>query len=584
MTRPGRAGDGLAFRVAATLAVALLPLGLIAVWQTSAQIEETRRGNRADLLALTSEAAGGEEGQLRYAFGAARTLAAMMPDLASDIGQCSRLTSDVVASSGGAFTFAAYVPPGGVSLCNSTQATVDLSQRPAYLKISADPRPHVMMVPQPTVSAEPVVVLGVPVLVGPNATYAGHMLLSVPVSRLYYRYEGTPNQRPLEIITFNADGEVLSAEGGLEQAELRLPAGHPLDRFVGQPQQAFNARNRLGEERIFAVVPIVPGLVYALGSWTTATTFIGQGTLKLAVPLLFPLLMWMASLLVAYVTVSRLVIRPTRNMRARMLMFMRSRAVVEPNYDIFVPRELREIETTWMRIAESVLRDEAELEDMLHDKEALLREVHHRVKNNLQLIASILNMKIRKSSNAEGRAVLREVQERVMSLATVHRNLYETTLQGRVRADELLRANIDRIARAAADGDTVVFRQSYAPVVLYPDQAVPLSLIAAEVVNNALKYVGRPTQGGKAWIAVELTALDDGERARFRVENSLGAPVVPDRAEGSGLGAQLIAAFATQLGGTLEVDSGGGSYSVTITFPLLGIGEDGDAASAVAAS
>lgn len=569
MTRPGRASDGLAFRVAAMLAVALLPLGLISVWQTAALIDETRAGNRSDLLALTSEAAGGEESQLRFAFGAARTIAAMMPDLAAQPG-CSDYLAEVVASSGGAFTYAAFVEPDGIARCGSNRETVDLSEREAYQKIAEDPRPHVMMVPEPTVSEVPVVVLGVPVVGGEGPSdYVGNVLLSVPVERLYYRYDGNPEERPLEIITFNADGEVLSAENGLDRADLRLPAGHPLHRFVGAPQSAFNARNRLGEERIFAVVPIVPGLVYALGSWQPATTFIGQGMLRLAVPLLFPLLMWVASLAVAYVTVSRLVIRPTRNLRARMLMFMRSRAVVAPNYDLFVPRELREIESTWVRIAESVLHDEAEMEDMLRDKEALLREVHHRVKNNLQLIASILNMKIRKSAdNPQGRTALREVQERVMSLATVHRNLYETTLQGRVRADELLEANVGRIVQAGVEDAEVKVVTDYAPVILYPDQAVPLSLIAAEVLNNALKYLGQPEDGSPARISISLQQSEDGKTATFRIENTLGTPIGTENAHGSGLGSQLVNAFAIQLDGTLDVVDGPETYTLTIAFPL----------------
>ncbi|WP_238364485.1 sensor histidine kinase [Mesobacterium pallidum] len=570
MTRPGRASDGLAFRVAAMLAVALLPLGLIAVWQTAALIDETRAGNRSDLLALTSEAAGGEESQLRFAFGAARAVAAMMPDMA-DSPDCSDRLASVVNSSGGAFTYISFVEPDGIARCGSNRQETDLSQRPAYLAIAESARPHVMMVPNPTVSGEPVVVLGVPVS-GPSgpADYLGHVLLSVPVERLYYRYDGNPEERPLEIITFNADGDVLSAENGLDRADLRLPAGHPLDRFVGQPQTSFIARNRLGEERIFAVVPIVPGLVYALGSWQPATTFIGQGALRLAVPLLFPLLMWVASLAVAYVTVARLVIRPTRNLRARMLMFMRSRAVMSPNYDMFVPRELREIEGTWIRIAESVIQDEAEMEDVLRDKEALLREVHHRVKNNLQLIASILNMKIRKSrDNPEARTALKEVQERVMSLATVHRNLYETTLQGRVRADELLEANVSRIVQAGLEAGTVTVDSDFAPVILYPDQAVPLSLIAAEVLNNALKYLGRPADGTKPRIGIQLRQSEDGKTAHFRIENTLGTRVAAEIAPSSGLGSQLVSAFATQLDGTLEISDGPDLYVLELTFPLM---------------
>src|SRR5690606_24216699 len=98
----------------------------------------------------------------------------------------------------------------------------------------------------------------------------------------------------------------------------------------------------------------------------------------------------------------------------------------------------------------------------------------------------------------------KEVQMRVMSIATVHRALYTTSTVGRVQADELLRGLVDKTIEAGLQPSGAIrIDTAYDPISLYPDQAVPLSLLASEAVTNALKYVGRH-RGEVPWITVRL--------------------------------------------------------------------------------
>ncbi|KAG1715362.1 putative sensor histidine kinase pdtaS [Nymphon striatum] len=140
---------------------------------------------------------------------------------------------------------------------------------------------------------------------------------------------------------------------------------------------------------------------------------------------------------------------------------------------------------TWQLLAESVLRDEADLHNAIHEKTVLLKEVHHRVKNNLQLIASILNMKMRKSKTPDIKAALNDIQQRVMSIARVHQKLYETSTEERVRADELLNSIVSQILDAAMlDKGEIQITQTYDPMVVYPDQAVPLTLAVSRACDQ----------------------------------------------------------------------------------------------------
>jgi len=161
----------------------------------------------------------------------------------------------------------------------------------------------------------------------------------------------------------------------------------------------------------------------------------------------------------------------------------------------------------------------------------------------------------------------------VMSIATVHRSLYETSTEGRVRADELMRGTIGKLISASVANETdLQSAQDYDPIVLYPDQAVPLSLLASEATTNALKYIGRP-EGRPPQIEVSLKTLAPGT-GRLSVVNTKGRPLLPpEQVSGTGLGTNLIKAFAQQLGGRLVVEDGDDFYSVVVEFPIASFDE-----------
>jgi len=294
--------------------------------------------------------------------------------------------------------------------------------------------------------------------------------------------------------------------------------------------------------------------------------------------MVFPLLMWVVSLGVAFFAVQRMVIKPTRNLRARMLQFMRSRKLVEPMTDRSVPSEIRDMENTWMRLAENILRDEAELHDTIHQRTVLLKEVHHRVKNNLQLIVSLIGMEMRKTRASAEKTALSNVQQRVMSIARVHQNLYETSTAERVRAGELLGAITRQIVSATSPDDgSMELKAHFDDCEVYPDQAVPLSLAVSELVTNALKHIG-PVDGARnSCLEVKLTCEPGSGHGQIVVRNTLPS-VRRDTGEGgkTGLGEQLVRAFASQMEAAVHREDTGTNYEVMIDFPIQGF-DDTDA-------
>ena len=565
----GRLGVGV--RVAAFLGVALLPVGLITVWQTLEVSRVAQQRSDLTLLALTERAALVERQQIQRSLGTAQALAGTVGALRA-AGRCQETLARLVGGTE-RYSYAGYVDPSGALLCSSDGRPYDFSNYPHFKEWIADPRPRVAVNRNAPLSETSVVIASYPVRAEDGGGFA---FVSLPHHRLGASDLSPDIAASVELMTFNADGDVLTSSQGLDGVQDRLPARHRLADLIGRPADVMTGTDRLGRQRTFAVVPILRGTVHALGSWEDGATL--ASPLGRAVPAwLFPILMLAASLVVAYVAVHRLVIRHMAELRLRMREFADHRRLPHGELAPGAPAEIAEMDAAFAAMAERILREEAETEDRLHEQKVLLREVHHRVKNNLQLISSIINMQMRQIDSAEARHVLRRVQDRVLGLAMIHRNLYQTDA-GTIRADVVLREIVDQLALMGAppEGEARV-EAAFDPLDLYPDQAVPLSLFVTEATTNAVKYVGRPGDGSRPWIAVSLERLGDGS-AQVSIANSRGVPLRPPAAgeDGTGLGNQLIRAFAMQLDTAPVVEEEPGSFRISIRFTPAGFEEDAD--------
>lgn len=540
---------GLASRMAGALALALLPIGGLSMLQSVQVAEVNAKRQEIALLALTAEAASNEAQTLSGARGLVAALVAQVattrlepegPD-----GPCSALFERVKQDTP-AVSFVGFVGRDGFVKCGSSAVGMDVRHGVLFATMEKERQPRIVVNAAPPISGVPVVVIGAPVIV--DNDYKGFIALSLPQDILSENIELITGDRPLSLVTFNGNGEILSAEGGMDAISPTLPSATPLKALVSERQIAFTGTTIDGSRRTFAVVPIIPGTVYALGSWE-----IPRFTWENIAPFVYPALMLAAGLLASFLAMQRLVIRNIRNLARNMHTFSETREFRPLSTTGRLSAEFEDVDTEWHALAQRLLMDEAELEHALHEKNVLLKEVHHRVKNNLQLIASIVNMKLRRATSNEARTVLKEVQGRVMSIASVHRALYSGVERGgRLRLDELLRS----VITATIDGGLVPDRRiaitrSFDEIHVFPDQAVPILLMASEAVTNALKYMGR-LEDGTARLDIALTATGPGT-ARLTVENTRGTPFLPpEQVRGSGLGQSLLQGFTTQIGGTLS--------------------------------
>ena len=553
---------GLAFRILLFLTLALLPFGLIAVFQTREIARQADFNSELSLVALTNQAANSERSILLEGFGAAYTLSETVKLYRDDPAGCSEFLASFIGSSD-TYLFAGYVPPNGMMLCSSDGAEVNFADMPG-LKDRMEARNRlVQAIESPVVSRESVVTLSQPLY--SDGDFAGYMVISVPQSLIKSDLPRLLNaSTTVDLVTFNSMGELVRASRGREAVQANLPANRALAALVGQDSLVFHAENMAGEDRVYTVVPIVSDVAYSLSIWHPED--MGGNIVKsVGFSIFLPVLMWLASLVVAFWSLNRLAVRHIRKLGRQMRHFAYNRRVPHTSMGQGVPLELLQMQQSFVRMAESIVRDEAALEDSLRDKNILLKEVHHRVKNNLQMISSIMNMQIRRAQSDDARAVLKRLQDRILSLATVHQNLYQAEALDRVDAGALLEQIIGQLLRVGLPaGRRIEVTQEYDSFDLDADDAAPLTLLASEAVTNALKYIGPAKPGGKSELVI-LLKQEDENTIKLQVANSISGNVSD---EGTGLGTQLISAFARQLNGSVEANFEGTQHVLELVFPL----------------
>jgi two-component sensor histidine kinase/PAS domain-containing protein len=190
----------------------------------------------------------------------------------------------------------------------------------------------------------------------------------------------------------------------------------------------------------------------------------------------------------------------------------------------------------------------------LREKEVLLKEVHHRVKNNLQVISSLVSLQADGSTDATVREVLRDVTYRVRSMALVHEKLYQSADLARIDFAEYARSLLGYLWRAhGAAAATVRLILELEPVSLPVDTAVPCGLILNELAGNALKHAFRGRDEGE--VTVSLKVGVDGRICLYVGDNGVGLPAGFDWRQTSSLGLRLVQMLSGQLSADVAVSS-----------------------------
>jgi PAS domain S-box-containing protein len=208
----------------------------------------------------------------------------------------------------------------------------------------------------------------------------------------------------------------------------------------------------------------------------------------------------------------------------------------------------------------------AELTHTLREREVLLQEIHHRVKNNLQVIGSLMNLQTRQLSDVTARTALQDCRARVEAIALIHEKLYQAGDYSRIPFADYARSLASSIFQAsgALSAGNVALNLNIGSVALELDQAIPCGLILNELMTNALKHAFPDGRSGS--VLVELRRVSDRDVCLSVEDDGVGLPsgFVVDQARTLGL--HLVSTLVKQLDGRLEIGRNRGAR-FSVTFP-----------------
>lgn len=209
---------------------------------------------------------------------------------------------------------------------------------------------------------------------------------------------------------------------------------------------------------------------------------------------------------------------------------------------------------------------EEQIKASLQEKEVLLKEIHHRVKNNLQIISSLLKLQSSYIQDHQLESILLSSQQRIKTMAIVHEKLYQSDLQF-VNVASYIRSIAQMGYDTFSDSKKqVIFEYDFTPELIYfkIDKAIPCGLIINEIITNAFKYAFDGLSEGK--ILIQLSRDENHFRINI-ADNGIGIPHNVGPGISNTLGFELIEILSKQIDSTVEINRGKGT-SYTITIPL----------------
>jgi two-component sensor histidine kinase len=213
---------------------------------------------------------------------------------------------------------------------------------------------------------------------------------------------------------------------------------------------------------------------------------------------------------------------------------------------------------------------EAQLTASLREKEVLLKEVHHRVKNNLQIVSSLLELQSDALDDAALLAQFRDSQDRIRSMALVHETLYQSQELARLDLAHYIHTLSAQLVQSYnIDPQRITVRIQVHTVVLDMDQAIPCGLILNELLSNAFKYAFPHNCSGEVYVALHA---DTAQQVALVVrDDGIGFPDDIDFRHTESLGLQLVVMLTEQLQGTITLERADGT-TFTLTFPVRNVG------------
>lgn len=550
--------SSLGTRLGATLMLALMPLGVLSVFQARDALEQVDATTLAGVGGAALQAVKNQIDVIKDAQISVRVMASVLSGSPSPGADCvdrvTALAREIPQS-----TLVAYIPLSGLMTCSSNGRVYDFKDDPRFQTLIETPMPRVTYNPRGPVSGTAVIGVSHPVFdrSGARSGIVAISLAYTAVAPGDYT-DSIALWRPTYLATFLGDGTLLLSSDPKTTPDEVIPSSSDLKeltRIADRPAYVDDASGR----HILSVVSVTDDLYLlsiwrsdALGRWQIASAF---------TPYLLPVLTWIAALVAAAFASNRLVVRHVRALARSMTNYVSTKQrLLIPDLS-GAPAEIQRLHAAYEGLIRTIEQEEAELQNLLVDKDVLIREVNHRSGNSLQIIASIMRMYRRETTDPKLRTVLDGLINRVIALSSTHTSLYTLSGQRDVAMDVVL-ANVVKRLKEIHGVALGVASKRLQPIRMEAQAAVPLALALAEAVGC---YFSKPGLGRDA-VVVDLSEADG--TIRLRIDGPAVPELQPKTTDGlQALPQRMLRQFAAQLLGTVSIHIDNDRASVDLVFP-----------------
>lgn len=279
--------------------------------------------------------------------------------------------------------------------------------------------------------------------------------------------------------------------------------------------------------------------------------------------ILLPIFAWLVGFGLIWIGTQTMLLTPIAKIRRTSRQFASGKLGSRVDLSNSAAAEVQGLAYSLNSMASQLEERDSRIADNMDEKDTLMREIHHRVKNNLQIIISLLNMQERKAETEEAIATISETRARINAIAIVHRGLYESQDLRGVDLEPFVSRLVSTLSESLATEEAgISLTQSVESCILNADNAIPVALFIVEAISNAAKHGAK--RGGA--IEVIITRPSDASLQIDVRDNGCG---VGDPTAMRGIGTRLMRGFARQLSGTLDYLDNAPGLTARLTMPLI---------------
>ena len=373
--------------------------------------------------------------------------------------------------------------------------------------------------------------------------------------------------RDVRVSIFNRDGQILVGDN-VGTKNMRESWAILLD---NEDRVTMSLPDTRDKSRQVVLLPTRENEIF-LAISTPKASLISWNRVNPLASILLPVLGWIFAYIAIWLALENLILARIRDMRRDVLKFANSNKIPTSGKDKKNLDAITDLRKSFRKMARRIVDRETDLNQSLSEKDEILREVHHRVKNNLQIIISLLNMGKRQVQDPFYTQALDDTRNRITAISQVHKTLHESDAIMRVDLMPFMTELLARLSRALNFETRNIQIVSHIDAsAVDADTATPISLFMVEALTNSAKH--GLAQGGTISVTLIeangvliLTVQDDGVGAKAAAQQEACSP---ELSTSTGTGEKLMRGFARQLGGTYESESSPEGYMCRLSFRRL---------------